>query len=49
MPRIIGASKITAKYQISIPESVREHLPVKIGDTIAFVLEKGRIFLTTEV
>ncbi len=38
-------SKVTKKYQATIPELVRKNLSLEAGDTIAFDLEDGRIFL----
>ena len=30
-------SKVTKKYQVTIPKSVREHIGIKVGERIAFV------------
>lgn len=49
MSRILGASKVTAKYQVTIPEGVREFLNVKIGDQMAFIEEKNKIYIMTKV
>jgi antitoxin PrlF len=38
-------SKLTAKYQATIPAPVREVLNVEAGDTIAFDIENGQIRL----
>ncbi len=39
------ASKLTKKYQATIPESVRRVLQLKAGDTIAFEIEGDEIYL----
>lgn len=38
-------SKLTKKYQATIPELIRKNLSLEAGDTVAFDLEGGRIFL----
>ena len=40
------ASKITSKYQATIPKSVRERLSLKAGDTIVFKEQNGAITIT---
>ena len=47
--KIIGASKVSSKFQATIPEDVRKKLSIAAGDTIAFVEENGRVFITTKV
>lgn len=42
---ILGISKITYKYQVTIPKRVRERLNLKEGDVIVFVIEDGKLFL----
>ncbi|MEM3697082.1 MAG: type II toxin-antitoxin system PrlF family antitoxin [Candidatus Bathyarchaeia archaeon] len=50
MSRILGSSKVTAKFQVTIPEEVRKFLGIKVGDVIAFVKEKNdKIYITTEI
>lgn len=49
MAKILGSSKLTVRYQITIPENVRESLKIKEGDTIGFLEENGRIYLTAEL
>lgn len=40
----MAAATITSKGQITIPKSVREHLGVKPGDRVDFVVEEsGRV------
>ncbi|MGD0495730.1 MAG: AbrB/MazE/SpoVT family DNA-binding domain-containing protein [Candidatus Bathyarchaeia archaeon] len=49
MPKIVGASKITSRYQVTIPGEVRSKLKVSVGDTLAFVEEGDKIYITIEV
>ena len=49
MAKVKGASKVTSKFQVTIPEDVREALQVKVGDTVVFVEEGDKIFITTKV
>jgi AbrB family looped-hinge helix DNA binding protein len=39
------ASKLTAKYQATVPEKVRKLLGLKKGDLIAFDIKKSKITL----
>ncbi len=40
------SAAVTSKGQVTIPKSVRDHLGVKAGDRIRFVVEKdGRVSL----
>ncbi len=41
----ISVSRLTTKYQATIPRPVREELGVAAGDTVAFVIENGRVWL----
>ena len=49
MAKIKGASKVTTKFQITLPQQVRKLLRVKAGDTIAFAEENGKIFIVIEI
>jgi len=49
LARFIGSSKVTAKFQVTIPEEVRKLLSIRIGDHIAFAEENGKIYLVTNV
>jgi antitoxin PrlF len=44
-PGSITVSKLTSKYQATIPRPVRERLGVGAGDGIAFVIEGDRVWL----
>jgi AbrB family looped-hinge helix DNA binding protein len=39
------ASKLTSKYQATIPEKIRKQLGLKKGDVIAFKIQKNRVFI----
>jgi antitoxin PrlF len=41
----IGMSRLTSKYQATIPRPVRERLGVGSGDSIAFVVEGDRVWV----
>jgi len=43
---ILGMSTITYKYQITIPKKVRETNDLKEGDTILFVKEGDRVYIS---
>jgi len=49
MAKILGSSKVTVRYQITVPENVRKMMKVEVGQTLAFVDEDGKIVLKTEV
>ena len=42
---ILGASKITYKYQITIPKEVRNRCGYEQGDLVVFVREDNRLYL----
>jgi len=48
MSKIVGASKVTTRYQITIPQEVREKLGIAAGDFVAFVEDEGRYYITTQ-
>jgi AbrB family looped-hinge helix DNA binding protein len=43
--RTIGDSKLSSKFQATIPKSVREFLKLEAGDLILFVRDDGSILL----
>jgi AbrB family looped-hinge helix DNA binding protein len=49
MPKIVGASKITSRYQVTIPAEVRSKLKISVGDTLAFVEEGDKVYVMIEV
>jgi AbrB family looped-hinge helix DNA binding protein len=48
MAKILGASKVTVRYQISIPEEVRKMLKIKEGQTVVFIEENDKVVLRSE-
>jgi len=44
---ILGMSKITYKYQITIPKRVREKYNLDEGNVILFVDEGNRLYIKT--
>jgi len=42
---ILGLSKITYKFQITIPKRVREVFNLKEGDTITFLKEGNKLLI----
>ena len=49
MSKIVGASKVTSKYQVTIPQDVRKVLNISVGDTIVFAEKNGKVFIATRV
>ncbi len=49
MAKILGASKVTIRYQVTLPPGVRKLLMVDEGDTLVFAEDRGKVFITTEV
>lgn len=49
MAKILGASKVTIRYQVTIPEEVRKHMKIREGQTLVFAEENGKIILKTEL
>jgi AbrB family looped-hinge helix DNA binding protein len=42
---VLGVSKITYKFQITIPKRVRERFSLVEGDMLVFVEEAGKLIL----
>lgn len=42
-------SKVTAKYQATIPGPIREHLKLKHGDTVEFAVVDDQVVLRRSV
>lgn len=38
-------SRLTSKYQTTIPATVREHLGLKQGDAVVFDIQNGQVIL----
>ncbi len=43
MAKVLGVSKVTRKYQVTIPKIVREKLEITENDLIIFIEENGKI------
>jgi len=43
---ILGMSKITYKYQITVPKRVREKFLLKEGDMLVFIEENDKITIS---
>ena len=39
-------SKITSKYQVTIPKAIREQLKLRVADSIEWQVEGGRVYVT---
>ena len=48
MGKALGSSKVTVRYQVTIPEEVRKKMKVKEGDSLVFVEDGKRIYISTE-
>jgi AbrB family looped-hinge helix DNA binding protein len=48
MGRILGASKVTVRFQVTIPAEVRKLMKIKEGQTLVFVDDNGKIVIRTE-
>jgi AbrB family looped-hinge helix DNA binding protein len=49
MGKILGASKITVRFQVTIPENVRKIMKIKEGQTLIFTEENGKVMIMTEL
>jgi len=45
MNKILGLSKLSAKFQVTIPKDARERFNLNVGDRILFVEEDGKLVL----
>jgi len=43
---VIGSSKITRKFQLTIPSAVRKRYNFEMGDLVLFVEENGKLTIT---
>ncbi|WP_271254178.1 AbrB/MazE/SpoVT family DNA-binding domain-containing protein [Pseudanabaena sp. Chao 1811] len=41
----ILASKVTSKFQATIPQSIRNAMGISQGDIVVFEIEEGRVFI----
>ena len=49
MAKILGASKVTVRYQVTIPEEVRKLMKIKKGQTLVFTKDHGKITFINEL
>lgn len=42
---MVAVSKLTRKYQTTVPQAVRELLDLDIGDQVLWDIEKGKVVL----
>lgn len=49
MAKVLGASKVTVRFQVTIPEGVRDLMKIEEGQTLIFAEENGSVILRTEV
>ncbi len=49
MGKILGASKVTVRYQVTIPEEVRKQMKIEVGQTIVFTEEGGKVVLKSDL
>lgn len=48
MGKALGSSKITVRFQVTIPGDVRNKLRLKEGDTLVFVEEDKKVYIGTD-
>ena len=48
MGKALGSSKVTVRYQVTVPEEVRKKLKVKEGDSLVFVEDGKRVYVSTD-
>jgi len=49
MAKILGASKVTVRFQVTIPDDVRKLLTIKEGQTLVFAEDNGQVVLKNEL
>lgn len=49
MGKILGASKVTVRYQVTVPEEVRKQMKIEVGQTIVFTEEGGKVVLKSDL
>ena len=42
---VLGMSKLTYKFQITIPKKVRERFNLEDGETLVFIEENGKLIV----
>lgn len=46
---ILGVSKLTYKFQVTVPKEVRKRFQLEEGETIVFIGEDGKLVLAKSV
>ena len=49
MGKVLVSSKVTVRFQVTIPEDVRNRMKVEEGDTLVFVDDGKKIYISTEI
>ncbi len=49
MSKFLGSSKVTSKFQVTIPQDAREFLEIKKGDRLAFVRDGNKVYIITKI
>jgi len=49
MGKVLGSTKVTVRFQVTVPEEVRKKLKIKEGDSLVFVEDNKRVYITTEL
>jgi len=45
MEKVLGTSKLSSKFQVTIPKDAREELNLGPGDRVVFILENRKLIL----
>jgi len=49
MGKALGSTKVTVRFQVTVPEEVRKKLKIKEGDSLVFVEDGKRVYIATEL
>lgn len=44
----MGSSKVTIRFTVTIPEEIRKKLQIKEGDTLVFIEDGDKIYISTK-
>jgi len=45
MERILGTSKLSSKFQVTIPKDARDMFKLEHGDRVVFIMENDKLIL----